>query len=470
MYYGKYYSGLGQLGRTDWTRIRQLPPRLRQIVMDEMDNTESIEGIKQLLRAPNPARAIAAEIANEAVQAMREPLMVTTRIGMGDMDGGLGKFKFKKVIKKIKSVHKKVHAKITPKFMQKIEAKIKKVGKKVWKKYGTIIITIVGAVLAPFTAGTSLLLVGLATTALNAANSMYQAKRRADEAKKAGKKEAVAAEAAFNEQQKQVNADADKLFNEAQNVFAAAGITPEKWKALTVDQKIAVIEKINKGEMPAIGAAVAEAVKDGDLPAGAQATGMPSIPNQPSFGYISSPDPSYAPAQWSQIQAQAAPSPYPPQKYAYKANGAPQTGPESQYGQGPTSLPSLEEQRPPADVAPTIEGKFEVYVEGRKVGDAPNSEDMAKLISRNTSPGDRIEVLFNGKSAGLKLRTEGGIMNVPTDQEHRVRSMTPDDVRALVARATELAQKHGGEKPGGGFPWWIVLAGGGAVAAVAAAA
>lgn len=116
-----------------------------------------------------------------------------------------------------------------------------------WQKYGNIAIMVVGAGLALFTGGASL----AAASALTAANTMYQKKRESDRAKQAGrrdaerlKKEAAAAEADTTRQ-------VDDFYRQNQSWFVNnLGVTPDKWSALTLDQKIGLLNSGTTGRPP----------------------------------------------------------------------------------------------------------------------------------------------------------------------------------------------------------------------------
>jgi hypothetical protein len=119
------------------------------------------------------------------------------------------------------------------------------------------------------------------------------------------------------------------------------------------------------------------------------------------------------------------------------------------------------------DGKPLQEGRYELVVEGEKVFETENSEELFDTIGQKTKEGDRFEVFLNGRSLGLKIRTTGGIISVPTEAVEKVRAMTHGEVRSMVARAAAAAKGEGApEKAAGGIPWWLIA--GGAAAAIAA--
>ena len=104
-------------------------------------------------------------------------------------------------------------------------------------------------------------------------------------------------------------------------------------------------------------------------------------------------------------------------------------------------------------------GTFDLLVEGQRVGTFSTLEDAARAALGMTQPGDRFEVIANGQSTGLRVRTSKGSIDVPPDIEAQVRAMPREKMAAFVAQAEK--------ETGGGFPWWILLVGGGVVAKVA---
>jgi len=444
---------MAKLSTREVEALRRLSPSARTEIIQELSEPGSRATIRNILLSRDPERALANQIATEVTKAVHA-IRYTRSVGLSGYDEevyyqGLGslKKKFKKIVKKVKEVHKKIEKAIVPKAILKVKEKVKEVhakikekvqagAKKVWKKYGNVIITVVGAVLAPFTGGASL----IAASVLTAANTMYQKKRQADQIKKVNERESARLNAEVLEEEAKLKAELDKLYNENKPVFAAAGITDSAWAGLTVDQKLAVIEKINKGEMPASQAAVNEQAEE-------QGIAPSSAPVSPDW---------MSAIQSASIYRQALASAY--------------TSPPV-YPSAPGEAPSAP---PPSGGAPAPEGeapsgRYELVVEGEKVFETEDSNELFDTIGQKTKEGDRFEVFLNGKSLGLKLRTAAGVISVPKESEEKVRSMSLGEVRSMVARAAAAAKGEGkAEEAGGGVPWWLIA--GGAAAAIAAAA
>ncbi len=248
-------------------------------------------------------------------------------------DGGLGKSlkkKLKKAVKKVKEVHKKIEAKIVPKALlkvkEKIEAPIKKVHEKATNvvksgakragqfveraaksgklqlalapftggvsllahpkvvdgakkfmagKYGNIVIGAVGAVLAPFTGGASL----AAAAALTAANGMYQTKKAAEEAKKAAKADASQLQAQADQAEAETRQQVDAFYSQNQAWFSQHGITPDKWAAMSLEEKIAVIQAGADGKLQVVNPPASQQ--------GQQSGQLPGLPGSSSAGQAS---------------------------------------------------------------------------------------------------------------------------------------------------------------------------------------
>lgn len=98
-----------------------------------------------------------------------------------------------------------------------------------------------------------------------------------------------------------------------------------------------------------------------------------------------------------------------------------------------------------------------MLIEGAHVGTFPTLEGAAKAALAMTQTGDRFEVIANGKSTGLRIRTSSGSLDVPPDMDAQVRSMSHEKMVEFVAQAEKDTKGAGG-----GFPWWILLVAGGA--------
>lgn len=152
-----------------------------------------------------------------------------------------------------------------------------KVGRAV-KPFVPIIIGVVGAVLAPFTGGASL----AAAAVLSAAYSINQKRIATNKAKREGKAVAKQMQAQVNVESASLNKQLDDLFKQNPAIFAAAGITSAQWAGMSVDQKLAVVERINSGKMPSTAENVAAAA---DAQGGAPPASLP--PDQPIASTIS---------------------------------------------------------------------------------------------------------------------------------------------------------------------------------------
>ena len=423
-------------------KLRTLPPTVRSYLVEEWTDPTARSTVIKILNSPDPTRALAREISYEVRTEVRNVAYLEAVDALPPGLEGFGKsFKriTRRITKPIKKIRRKIHKKVpalrkVSKFRKRLHRKgrkitkrvakrtykaIKKVGKKVMpvlKKYGPIIISVAGAVLAPFTGGLSLAAAALVTTSYKVARQRKEAKK----IKRAQKKEAAAMMAEVAREEKALNAQADQLFEENKNIFAGAGITSSQWYSLSVQEKIAVIEKINSGEMPAVPeAADATAAAEG-------------VPAPPPGG------------TWQQ---------------------AIQKSPVIQAYQDAAAQPSIAPVRKvtPSPQNPT--GEYEVYSEGQKIATVSNPQEAAYIIERDTVAGDRVEVFHNGQSTGLKLRTSTGLTAVPRGHEGQVRALSHDQTEELVGKAEGSAKAKKG-----GIPWGVVLAAGGIVAAVASAA
>lgn len=402
------------LGADELHELERLPKSLVSYLAEEAQDPAFLRDyLTPALRSENPYKKIMGDITREAIEYEEE--VRHGDLGLGKKKKGIFK-KIRKVTKKVAQTQRKIHAKITPKFMQKIQKKVGKVGKKVWKQYGGIIIAVVGAVLAPFTAGATLALVTIGTAMAGAAKALYDKKKAADAAKRAGKADANLMVAEANKQEAETTAQVDKFYAENQAWFLQYELTPDKWAKLTVEQKI---EFINAGV-------------EGRLPKGTQDVNV--TPEQAT--------------QQTQQTNQAAANAGIPQAAVHPTGAGPGVGYDTSAGGAP-----------PPD-APEAQTSFEAVVEGQNIGTFPTANDAFTAILAATKPGDRFEIIAGGKSLGLAIRTAEGAVEVPPEAEAKMRSMSQDQSHAVV----EQAEAETG-KSKGGFPWWILLVGGVAVAA-----
>lgn len=400
-----------------------LPTPLRDALAEEAYNDrEFLHGyVIPVLRSPNPYGRFMVDMEREA-----QAELAGLEHGFRGVDGldDLGKSFLKKVAKTVRKVHKKVaqtvrkvHAKITPKPLQKIQKKVHAVAKKTWVKYGNVIIAVAGAVLTPFTLGLS----NAAASVLIAANTMYAKKKAADEAKKAAKADAgkvkAEADAAAMAAMKQV----DDFFNANQAWFIQNGMTPDKWAKLTLDQKIEFIRA---------GAA-------GTLPTGSQPVSDPT-------GTTSTTPVNQGPTTGGAAPGTSAPTGGDPGGW-----GAPSGG-GGGGGGGAYDYKTAEQSDAAAAAAP--KGKYEIFIEGKSVGTFDSMPAATDAILKQSQRGDRLEIVYNGQSLGLRLRTSGGSIDVPSDVEAAVRTMDRSKMEAIVTQA-EKDLGQGGTAWGSVLPW-----------------
>lgn len=406
------------LGLTEREGLRRLSPRSLAILVPELSEPGSLPTVRRILRSQDPERALAAQIAEDTLEAVRAARYEVSA-GLGDLpDDGLGGLKryAKKAKKAVKAVAKKVAKpviKVAKKAIEIKKAVIKKVGKAVMptlKKYAPVIIGAAGAILAIPTGGASVAF----AAALSAGYGIARQKKEAKKIEKIQKRESAAIAAQAAEDEKTLTADLDRLFDENPDVFATVGITKAQWSALTIDQKLAIIEKINKGQMPA------------SVPAADAAAEEQGVPPQ-----------SAAPAQdwWSAIGS-------------------------SPISQAFQDAESVVPDEPSQGAAPP---SYELYVEGKKVSESPTLEGLSAAIEEYSQPGDRVLVMRGGQPLGLKIRTEAGLFSVPNDQVQKVLAMTPAEVRTLISKSTSAAAEPVASS-GGGWGWLLIPAA--AVAAI----
>ncbi len=439
--------GLRDVGEFD-----ALPPVLRDALAEEAAKDPAfLHGyLIPVLRTPDPYQHILADMANEmaAESAGLEGYM--GHVGMDGLDD-LGKSFFKRIGSAIKRVTKKVtkpvidvHKKVF-KAVQKVEKKIVRGAEKVWRKYGNIILTVVGGVLAPFTGGASM----AAASVLIAGNTMYQKKKAADAAKRAAKKEAAQLQAEADAANAEVAAQVDQFYRDNQQWFLDLGVTPDKWAQLTLDQKIELIRSGSTGSLPS-----------GSTPVSAP-TGGGAVTTPPSGGTTpaapgGATGPVYAPSD--------------PGGWGSPGGGAPSGGGSPSGGGGgggggggaPYDYKTQEQQDAAAQAAPA--GKYEIFIEGQSAGTFQTMPAATDAILKQSKRGDRLEIVYNGQTLGLRLRTSGGSIDVPANIEAAVRGMDRAKMEAIVTQAEkDLGAASGGG--GGALPW--LLAAGAAVALAA---
>lgn len=420
--------------------VATLPPRVRTATVYALQDHDSRPEVRQILNSSDPAGRMVREIELAVKDAMAEQGYPV--YGMAGLDAGMGKslrkrlkHAVKSVVSTVKKIHQKVEAKILPKSIAKLKEnvrqkvsdvhkKVVKAQKKVFVKYGSTILLVAGAVLAPFTGGLSL----AASAVLTAGLEVYKKKEAARAALRAGKAEANAMAAEVAQQESSVNAQADAVYNGNTEVFTSIGITPTKWASLSLEAKLAIIDALSKGQLPPGYSFVSEEEAAAAGVVGAQAGGG-AVPTP--VAYPPAP-PAYQPA--------------PPAYYGGGGGGSPQY-----YGGGATPYDGgySEGGEGEGEEEGVSEGPVEVVINGKSIKVA--SADDAASVAQNTSVGDRVEIFVNGQSTGLKLKTSGGLIDVPADAAAKVRAMSQEDAVGLANRASAAAG-------GGKFSMWWLLA------------
>ena len=236
------------LGANEISAMRRLSRPSLQIIAEELHEPESRETVRWILSQRNPERALAEAIAENVRQATAS-IHEGAALGYGMGDYGMGKSFFKKLAKihrKVFNTVKKVASKVANKdpIYRAIKPTLKKVANTVRKNL-PIILTVAGAALAPFTGGASLAAAAVLTTA----RQLYANKIDAHKAVVAGKHEAAAMQAQVDQQTAEVTKQADDVYHQNQEIFLAAGYTEAKWNALTLDQKIDLIQRASDGKL-----------------------------------------------------------------------------------------------------------------------------------------------------------------------------------------------------------------------------
>ena len=378
-------AGLGALDPEAMEGLRKLDPRIVAIIAEEMKEPDQRPVLLELLRSPDPAKAVADQMTAE----LMDEIGLSSRTGMD----GLGR-SLKKAFKKT----------------------IKKIGKpivKVAKKYGTTIVGITGAVLAPFTGGLSLAAAGAVTAGIG----VLKAKKAAKDAKAAARKDAAVLDAEAKKQEAEIQAQLGTFYGQNTELMTSLGFPPATWNAMSLDDKLAALDKIAKGEIK--------------VPASA-----PPVAGAPT-----------------------PPTPECPPGFIPFKGGCQSVSPIiHEKGLLPSMLvqPDVFPHIPPR-TSPGIPAgaPIEIVVEGVKSGPFPTLEAAVKAALSSAGPGERFEIAVGGASTGLRIRTTDGYTEVPKDIAEKVRAMPKEEIAAAV---TKVEKK-------GGFPWWLI-----AIPAVAVAA
>ncbi len=436
-------GNLGMLSDYELDRLDKLPKSLVKLLALEAEDPSFVTGyLIPALHTHNPYKKITDDIAEE---------LYRDEMGMGD----LGKSFFKRIGSAIKRTVKKVvidpHKRVFE-AAKRIEKKVVRQVERSWRKYGAIVVTVLGAALAPFTGGASV----AAAAVIVAADTMYKKKKAAEEAKKYARAEARQLQAEADAQEREIARQVDQFYNDNKAWFLQYDLGPEKWAKLTLQQKIDFINAGANGTLPpGMGPAqtpnepVSNTTPTSTMPPGTitPPTGVPPTSMMPvTQGPVmdrpsgSSSGPADG-ATYSSGGAQYGPPPPAPGGYGY-----PQEGPQD----APATA---------SDGAPA--GSYELLVEGQSVGQYTNLTAATKDALANTSRGDRFEVLFNGKTTGLRIRTSTGSVEAPAGQEDRIRMMDHAQVVSIV----DQAEGQSGSSSGG-IPWGLLAIGAGGILAL----
>jgi hypothetical protein len=445
--------GMGYLGRDERAVLRRLSPMTQRLILSELQSDPSqAEGIKELLREPDPERAVARSISEAVSQA----------VGAGITGHGLGfrAPRWSNVVETVTNVVQSVEqvvskaAETVSNVAQRVEAAAKRVGVKgvvarllaiptggasllldpkirkkaaeYAKKYGPMAITL-AAIAVSFIPGVGIP-IAVAITTLNTGYQALQAKKRqAKAAESAASADAAALQAAADQQEQELLKQMDDTYVAYPDLFTSLGYPPAKWDSMSVDEKYAVFSKLDE--------LVAAAEKEIADMAAADAA------YQENWEAMTKAK--YTPERWATMTLIE-------KQDALKAV---LTAPAPTDGTAPDTTPAPtdggEAPQAPIDTGGMIS---ELVVEGKSVFSTGKGLDfLMTALGSYVTPGDRFEILVNGKSTGLKVMTAAGPISVPAEQEAQVRGATPEQMRNLVAKAAEAGKQ-------GGFPVWLLAA------------
>lgn len=419
------------LGAREIHALKRLSRPSLEVIADELTEPGSHEAIRWILRQRDPERALAGAIA-ESIHHTLAAVAANPGAGMGDL---LGKSFFKKLHKIVKKVlvtaPKKLASKIASKDpLYKATANIRKKVMNTVRKNLPIILTVAGAVLAPFTGGASLAV----ASALVVARQLYVAKVEADKAKRAGKAEAASMQAAVDAQEAELARQVADIYNENKDIFLAAGYDEARWNSLTLDQKVDVIQQASNGTLKPTPEAIAaqQAAQQQisqtvtQVATSTAAAQMPQPMPYPS-------QPSSAPPSYSDLVNDPS---------AMVAATTPTPATEKQT---PAPTPTLSpEQTDETAGLPSASG-YTVNVEGQPITNYPvDLGTLSSIIASGTQPGDRFEILADGRPTGLRVRTAGGFISIPDSMRAQVMAMPHDQVLTLLRQAAANVADAGG--------------------------
>ena len=421
------------LGAKEIYNLKRLSRPSLEIIADELTEPGSHEAVRWILQQRDPERALAKVIA-DSISFTVETLRANPNAGMGDL---LGKSFFKKLHKIVKkvtvSIPKKIASKVANKnpIYKKLKPTLKKVANVVRKNL-PIILTVAGAVLAPFTGGASLAVAAALTTA----RQLYVAKKAADDAKKAGKAEAAAMQAQVSQQEAEVMQQADQVYADNQDIFLAAGYDQARWNSLTLDQKIEVITAASNGTLKPTPEAVAAQQQVVDAANQAAASAGASAVTASGAQQLPRPMP--------QPQPYPYPQPQPPTYTSTSAAPAPAPTP-APAAAAPAPAPSVgSEQSDETAGLPSASG-YTVNVEGQPITNYPvDLSTLSSIIASGTKQGDRFEIMADGRPTGLRVRTASGFISIPDSMRAQVMAMPPGQVLQMLKSAAENVAASGG--------------------------
>jgi hypothetical protein len=273
-YLKDWYPGVGEA-----IALQRLPAPMRRFLSDAVEECpEFLEGyVLPALQSQDPYGIILGDMSVAGAAYDLELCGLGTYEGNLDGLGHLGKSLWKRVTHALKKSLNPVQAiKGAVGFTKREVKKEVKLTEKVFRKYGSIILTVAGAVLSPFTGGASV----AAAAVLIAAQKAYQMKAAADKAKRESRKEAAALQAQANAQNAQAEQQVDAFYQQNQQWFVdQLGVTPDKWAQLTLQQKIDLINAGASGTLPPNSTPVSGPTSGGTTPPPPQ--GMPEPMPQP---------------------------------------------------------------------------------------------------------------------------------------------------------------------------------------------
>lgn len=404
------------LSQYEMSALDTFPKGLLKVVADEMDDPEFVSYLRWRLHQPNAAAKVEADLAEEIYDELfgddyEYPPEEFVVPGLGK---GLSK-KFKKVRKKVTGVIKKVPGlNKAYAFHKKIHRKVKKA----LKPYMGIILGIAGVILAPLTGGLSI----AAATAITAGMKAYEAKKAAVVAKKQAKAEASVMNAEAKKEEAKAEAELDKFFNESKEYWAEYDVTPEKWAKLTFEAKLELVKAANEGRLPK--SENAAAIASGPEQAAAETSGpTPPEPGcQVAGGLTDDQLTTWRNAGWRMVESGGARWACPPREGA----------PPPTTGTVPAASPS---------------GNYDVWIEGKKVTTVGSAEAAAEVVGQMAQRADRVEVMYNGQSTGMRVKTDEAYVDVPPEAVEATRNASHEQMVEVVDKAEKK----------GGFPGWILI-------------